>query len=159
MQRIVEPLGASLHTWSAAAKVAPADVPTKIPSLCASSRLQRIAGELWDEIRTPSLYRMWLPRRMPRRRRAVRVPLLLRAAADHRCIGGLAEYDFSLGPFVLQHARHALERASGAEAGHPVIEPQPREVGDDLLRRCSGVHLGVGLVLELAREKPAMRLG
>ena len=41
MHRIVVPFGASFATCSAAVNVAPADVPTRIPSFCASSRLSR----------------------------------------------------------------------------------------------------------------------
>ena len=58
-----------------------------------------------------------------------------------------------------EHPRHALERPAGAVAGHPVVEPVAREVGEDLPRRRARVVVGVGLVLELARHEPAIRGG
>src|ERR1019366_7887591 len=44
MHRIVDPLGACAATCSAPAKVAPEEMPTKMPSLRASSLLQRMAS-------------------------------------------------------------------------------------------------------------------
>jgi hypothetical protein len=46
MQSTVPPFGASAHTRKAPANVAPAVMPTKIPSFCAKSRLQRSASAL-----------------------------------------------------------------------------------------------------------------
>ena len=60
---------------------------------------------------------------------------------------------------LAQHARDTLQRAAGAVAGDPVVELRVLEVLDDLARRGARVHVGVGLVLELAGEEPAMRLG
>src|ERR1700722_7860065 len=44
MHRIVDPCGASAHTFNAAANVPPDEMPTKIPSCRARSLLQRIAS-------------------------------------------------------------------------------------------------------------------
>ena len=52
-----------------------------------------------------------------------------------------------------------VERAAGAEAGDEVIELLALEVVDDLARGGALMHGGVGFVLELARQEPAMRLG
>ena len=64
-----------------------------------------------------------------------------------------------LGPLLAQHARHALERAARAVARDQVVEPLAREVVEDLRRRRARVHVGVGFVLELPAEEPAVRLG
>ena len=92
-------------------------------------------------------------------RRPVRVALLRRAAAQQLRVGRLAHDDLGVGALLGQHARHALQRAAGAVARHPVVERIAGEVAHDLLRRRARVHVGVGLVLELARQEPAVRLG
>ena len=92
-------------------------------------------------------------------RRAVRVALLSGSAREHGRVGGLADHDLRCRPLLGEHTRNALERAAGAEAGDPVIEPLAGEVGEDLGRRGPRVHVGVGLVLELAGEEPAVRAG
>ena len=71
---------------------------------------------------------------------------------------GSATNDLRLGTFLVEHARHALERAAGAEARHPVVEPLAREVGDDLRAVVREWIVGVRFVLELAREEPAVLL-
>ena len=58
-----------------------------------------------------------------------------------------------------EHAGDALQRAAGAESGDPVVEALAFEVVEDLLGGRSGVEVGVGFVLELAGEEPAVRLG
>ena len=92
-------------------------------------------------------------------RLAVGVARLRDAAAEHRRVVGLARDDARVGARLLQRARDALQRAAGAEARDPVVEPLAGEVGEDLLRRRARVHVGVGFVLELPAEEPAVRLG
>ena len=83
----------------------------------------------------------------------------LRAAGEHRRVGRLADNDLGVGPLLGQHARDAFERAAGAEAGDPVVELLALEVVDDLARGGARMHVGIGFVLELARQEPAVRLG
>ena len=71
----------------------------------------------------------------------------------------LADDDLGLGPLFGQHARHAFERAAGAVAGDPIVERLAFEIVDDFARGGPRVNVGVGFVLELARQKPAARLG
>ena len=66
---------------------------------------------------------------------------------------------FVSGRSLAQHARDALQRAAGAEAGDAVVEPLAREGREDLRRGGARVHVGVGFVLELAAQEPAVRLG
>ena len=110
MQRMFAPFGASAATLSAPANVAPALMPTKMPSLRASSPLHLIAfgardvddsvdhfhvygicGQLRDEVRRPALHGMRLEGRMGGGRRSVRIALLLYAAREQLRILGLAE--------------------------------------------------------------------
>ena len=63
------------------------------------------------------------------------------------------------GTLLREHARDALQRSAGAVAGHPVVELLALEVVDDLARRGARMHVGIGLVLELAGQEPAVRLG
>ena len=121
--------------------------------------VDRIAGQFRDEIRAPALHRMRLEGRVRRGRRAVGVALLRHAAVEQRRIGRLADDDLRVRPLLGQHARDALERAAGAEAGDPVVEPLAGEIVDDLARGGARVHVGIGLVLELPGQEPAVRLG
>ena len=65
---------------------------------------------------------------MRRRRRAVRLARLLDAAAEQLRVLRLADDDLGVGHLLGQHARHALQRAAGAVAGHPVVELLALEV-------------------------------
>src|SRR6202035_4514545 len=58
-----------------------------------------------------------------------------------------------------KYARDAFERSTGAVSRHPVVELLAPEVRDDLPRGGAGVDVGVGFVLELARQDPAVRFG
>ena len=91
-------------------------------------------------------------------RRAVVVALLHLTAGEHRRFGGLAQHDLRVRHFLLKHAPDALQRAAGAESGHPVVELL-LEIADDLARGGAGVHVGIGLVLELARHEPTVLFG
>src|SRR5205814_1409637 len=86
------------------------------------TRVHRVARELGDEIRTPSLNGMWLPRRMPRRGRTVRLALLRRAARQHRRLGGLADDHLCLRPLFVEDARDPLERTARSDAGDPIVQ-------------------------------------
>jgi hypothetical protein len=138
--------GACAATCSAPANVPPDVMPTKMPSFFASSLLQRIASALairrtwliaFDVDASPVSFAMksglqpcigcgfqfgW-----PAARRAVLVPLLLNPARKHRRIVRLADHDLRFRPFLGQHARHALQRAAGAESRDPVVQPLARE--------------------------------
>jgi len=58
-----------------------------------------------------------------------------------------------------EYSRDAFERSTGAVSRHPIIELLAPEVRDDLPRGGARVNVGVGFVLELARQEPAMRFG
>ena len=96
---------------------------------------------------------------MARRRLAAGVALLGDAAGEQRRVVGLGDDDADLGIGRLQPARGAEQRAAGAEARDEGMDPLALEVGQDLARRRAGVHLGVGLVVELPAEEPAVLLG
>lgn len=55
-----------------------------------------------------------------------------------------------------QGVADAAQAAAGAGAQHHVIEPAAGEGGGDFGAGMPFVHLGIGLVLELARPEPAM---
>ncbi len=95
---------------------------------------------------------------MAGRRRAVGIALLRLAAAQHRGDFRFADDDLRLRPFLAQHPRHALQRAAGAEPGHPVVERLAVEIVEDLARRGARMHVGVGLVFKLPGQKPAVGL-
>ena len=82
------------------------------------------------------------------------IPLAISGASS-----GSQTHDLGVRHFLGEHARHALQRAAGAVAGHPVVELLALEVVDDLARRGARMDVGVGLVLELAGQEPAVRLG
>src|ERR1700724_2987287 len=118
MHKTVEPLGASAQTRNAPAKVAPEVMPTKMPSFCANSRLQRrasapgirrirsmtpvstITGELRDKIGAPPLHRMRLPSSVGCRGGPVTFALLRTSARQHRRIIRLADDDLGVRPFL-----------------------------------------------------------
>ena len=92
-------------------------------------------------------------------RRTVRFAVLSDSAAQHRRVVGFTDDDLRFGTLLLQHPGHALQGAARSEAGDPVVESFAIEVGEDLLRGRSGMDLGIGLVIELAAQEPAVRLG
>ena len=162
MQRMFAPFGASAATFRAPANVAPAVMPTKMPSLRASSPLHLmpfgardvndpvdhlhvdgVCGQLRDEVWRPALHGMRLEGRVGRGRRSVGIALLLLAAAEQLRVLGLAEHDLGVGHFLGEHARDALQRSAGAVAGHPVVELLALEVVDDLARRGAGMDVGL----------------
>src|SRR5205823_14977202 len=102
--------------------------------------------------------RMWVPRRMPRCRRTIRLTLLLRPARQERRVGRLGDDDLRFRPFLLEHPRYSLERAAGSDARHEKVELLASKIPDDLARCRPLVDGGVCLVLELPREKPPMLL-
>ena len=102
---------------------------------------------------------MRLERRIGLGRRAIGIALLWRVACEHRRVGRLADDDLGVGPLLGQHAGDAFERAAGAEASNPVVEFLAFEVVDDLARGGARMHVRVSLVLELAGQEPAVRLG
>ena len=71
---------------------------------------------------------------------------------------GLGDDDLDVGPRLLEHLAGAGQRAAGAVAGDPVVEPLAGEVAQDLGAGRVAVVLGVGRVLELPREEPAVLL-
>src|SRR5438477_4022493 len=90
--------------------------------------------------------------------RAVDPARLRNAASEQRRIVGLANNDLGFRSFLLQHPRDALERAAGAHAGDPVVQPDSLEVMQNFNRRGLGMKIRVGFVLELAAEEPAVSL-
>ena len=112
--------------------------------------------ELGHEVRRPTLNRMRAKARMALLGHTVVGPWHADAARIRLRVVGLADHDPSLGRPIAQDARDALERAARAKARHPVVEPLG-EVVQDLDRGRARVDVGVGFVLELARQKPTVR--
>ena len=172
------PRGARRATSSAAASVAPLEVPTKMPSCVASSRARRSASLPFTgtiSSTSPSAIAFsvrremksglqpcircgrnigWLALGWPPASRGWAMPLPSSGA-----LSGSAATMRIAGIGGLQPARRAEQRAAGAEAGDEGMDPLAFEVGEDLARRRAGVHVGVGLVVELAAEEPAVLLG
>jgi hypothetical protein len=73
--------------------------------------------------------------------------------------GRLTDDDPGLRALLGEDAGDALQRAAGAVAGDEVVEPLAGEILDDLARRGARMEVGIGLVLELAGEEPAMGIG
>ena len=80
------------------------------------------------------------------------------SAADELRVGRLAENDARFRPLAAQHFGDAGDGSAGAIAGHEPVEPRSGEIIDDFARGRRFVNGGVGLGLELAREKPAIGL-
>ena len=93
---------------------------------------------------------------MRRRGRPVGQPLLLDPGLEQRRVGRLADDDLRVGALLSQNAADALQRAAGAVASHPEIEPVASEVVDDFARGGAGMEIRIGFVLELPRHEPAM---
>ena len=154
-------------------------MPTKMPSFWASSRLQRMrvgVGNGMIRLMTfmstaspvsfgmksgrPALHRMRLEGRDGRRRRTVGVALLRR----RRCRAS-ARRRGSQTTILVSGRSLASTRATPLSvppvpiAGDPVVEPLAGEIVDDLARGGARMHVGIGLVLELARQEPAVGLG
>ena len=100
---------------------------------------------------------MRLPGRVRGGRRAVIAALLRGAAGQHRRVLRFADDDLGIRPLLREDPRNSFERAAGAEAGDPVVEALPGKIVDDLARGGARMHVGIGLVLELAGQEPAMR--
>src|SRR5208282_5109616 len=119
MQSTVAPFGASVQTRRAPANVAPAVMPTKIPSFCAKSRLRRSASAFWDrddavdnihfhrvrgqlrnEIGGPALQGMGFEGRVGGGGGTVRVALLRNPAFEQRCVLRFAHDDLGVGTLL-----------------------------------------------------------
>ena len=98
--------------------------------------------DLGNEIRGPALDLV----RRPGLAREERRPL------------GLAGDDLDLGAGEADHLPGAGQRAARAPAGDEIIEPLAGEVLEDLGAGRVAVVGGVGLVLELPRQEPAVLL-
>src|SRR5262249_43120781 len=176
MHSTVSPVFAFLHTSSAPANVAPAVMPTKMPSFCASSRLHFMASG-------PAMVRIRLITPI-----STASPVIFGMKSGLQpCIGcglnaglGLAGEPSGLrsclallesigasagshttifvsGRSLAKHTGNTLKRAAGPESGHPIVEPLALEVIDDFPSRRARVHVGIGFVLELAGGEPTMR--
>jgi hypothetical protein len=171
------PFGASRATCSAPAKVAPAVMPTKMPSFCASSWLHRIAS-------APGIVMM---RSITFMSTASPVSFGMKSGLQP-CIGcglkagcGAAGVPSGLRSCACRWSasarRPARTRRSWCPAApwrararrpsacrrcrsrSPSSRASRRRSRDDLARRGARVHVGIGLVLELAGQEPAVRLG
>ena len=118
-----------------------------------------VPGQLRNEVRRPALHRVGLETRMRRRGRPVGQPLLLDPGLEQRRIRRLADDDLRVGALRSQNAADALQRAAGAVAGHPEIEPVAGEVVDDFARGGAGMEVRIGFVLELPCHEPAVGFG
>ncbi len=119
-------------------------------------RVDRVFGQLGNEVRAPALHQVGAEQRMAVDRRAVGEAFLLDAAAEYWRIVRLANDDLGIGALFLQHARDAFQRAAGTESGDPVIEPLTLEIVKNLRCRSPRMRIGVRLVFELAAQEPAM---
>jgi hypothetical protein len=88
--------------------------------------------------------------------RAVRISHLLDAGAEQLRVHGFANDDLRFRPFRLQNPGHALQRAAGAVASHPIVEPLSGKVVDDLQGGRARMEIRVRFVLELTRHEPAV---
>jgi hypothetical protein len=128
---MLAPFGASAATCKAPANVAPAVMPTKMPSFCASSWLSRIAsapGDAQDAIddlhlhASPVSFGMksgvqpcmgcGLNAGMRRSGGPIRLARLLDAAAQQGRVFRLADDDLRVGHLLGEHARYALQSAA-----------------------------------------------
>ena len=112
-----------------------------------------------DEVGAPALHQVGAEQRMAGARRAIGSARLARCRcrAPASCRARPQHADARIGG--LEATRHAQQRAAGAETGDEGVDPLAREVSQDLLRRRARVHLGIGLVVELAAQEPAVLVG
>src|SRR3546814_9941020 len=78
-------------------------------------------------------------------------------AGQQRGHGRLGGGDLYLRARHAQHVGHAGEGAAGAPAGDEMVQAPAGEVAQDLRGRGLAVVGGIGLVLELPGEEPAVR--
>mmetsp|Transcript_14707 Transcript_14707/g.34914 ORF Transcript_14707/g.34914 Transcript_14707/m.34914 type:complete len:278 (+) Transcript_14707:1158-1991(+) len=90
---------------------------------------------------------------------AVLVVLGLDLGVEERSVVGLHHADLGLRRLRTQRLRHALKRPAGAVGAYEVVELLVAHSVDDLRAGGLGVDPRVGLVLELAREEPAVLFG
>src|SRR5262245_52228011 len=90
--------------------------------------------------------------------RAVGLARLIDVTTQELRVLWFANDDLSVGHLLGKHARDALERAACAVSSYPIIEAHASEVFHDLARGRAGMEIWIGFVLELAGEKPAVRL-
>ena len=91
--------------------------------------------------------------------RSIVVACLRNAAAHDGRVIGLADHDLGFGALFFEDPSDPFEGAACTEAGDPVVQRLTFEISQDFLGRCLRVNVGVGLVLELATQKPTMDLG
>src|SRR5665811_1735782 len=138
MASTVEPGAAFLQTSSAPAKVAPAVMPTKMPSCCASALAFFIASapamvmmRLITPMSTASPVSFGMKSGLqPCIGCGLKAGLGLAGEPSglRSCgvwlvsirVGRLAHDDLGVGPLLGEHAGNALERAAGAKAGDPI---------------------------------------
>ena len=174
MARMVD-LDACCATLRAAAKVPPAVMPTNTfllrEILAALHRLGCGDGELVDQVHvdrvagelghgrgpSPASGAASTPDAFTGEPSALRSCCAAPAVSIGASAGSQTTILVSGRSFWRTRAR--FQRSAGAESGHPVVEPLPGEVADDLARRSARVVVGVRLVLELAREEPAVLFG
>ena len=100
----------------------------------------------------------WGFQQMAARRGAARVSLC-GSDGQQLCIHRLTDDHLGLGPLHGEHTPHPFKRAARAKSGDPVIEGLAFEIGDDFPRGGARMHVSIGLIFELARQKPAMGFG
>jgi hypothetical protein len=82
-----------------------------------------------------------------------------KSAGNQLRILRFAEHDFGVWHFFREHACYALQCATSAIAGHPVVEVLAFEVVDDLSGRGPGMDIGVCFIFKLSGQEPAVRFG
>jgi hypothetical protein len=118
-----------------------------------------VLGQLRYEVRRPTLNQVRAEAGVAVDGRTVWMTLLWYSTGEHRGVVGLADDDFRVGTLFLQQSSHAFQRAPGSEPRDPVVEALAVEVLENFGGCRSGVHIGVGFVLELSAEKPTVSLG
>src|ERR1700733_5753794 len=91
--------------------------------------------------------------------RTVGQALLLDPGLEQRRVRGFADDDLRLRALLSEYAADPLQRAAGAIAGHPKVEPVVGEVVDDFARGGAGMKVRIGFVLELPCHEPAVGFG
>ena len=101
---------------------------------------------------------MRLPCGMAAGGRPIGGALLSDAASDQLGVRRFAQNNAGLWPFTPQHARNAGDGSAGPIAGDKDVQALAGKVINDFPGGRALVDVGVGLGLELSREKPAVGL-
>src|SRR5215212_11089415 len=102
---------------------------------------------------------MWLERGVADGRSIIGAALLGNTAANELGNVGLTEDYFRVRTFLTQYSGDARDRATGAIAGDPVVQPLTSEISQNFAGGGILVHLRVVGSFKLVRQEPAIGLG